>query len=157
MRNIKIILCVKNIKIFFSQSSIVWKHELLLCIVILVPSTICTKKKLLNFYIQLGLIRPSCFPFFAFFFSFPLFWAFFHVFSFVSAIFNIFFNFLILSSCNKVFKVHTKTTLKSKCLGLGQGLVWETWTTKALDNLQTYDLFQSNKDGLRWRPALRRS
>jgi hypothetical protein len=58
-----------------------------------------------------------------------------------------------LSSCNKVFKVHTRTTLKSKCLG--QGPWWETLTTKALDNLETYDLFQSNKDSLRWRPTLR--
>ncbi len=41
--------------------------------------TICTKKTLVNVYIQLGLIRLLCFPFF---FSFLLFWAFFHVFSF---------------------------------------------------------------------------
>lgn len=37
------LMCKKHKKIF-SQSSVVWKHELLLCIVILVPSTICTKK-----------------------------------------------------------------------------------------------------------------
>jgi hypothetical protein len=109
--------------------------------------TILHKNMLVNVYIQLGLIRPLCFPFFLSPFSGP-----FSMFSLLFLPFLKKFYFLILSSCNKVFKVHTITTLKSKCLG--QGPVWETLTTMALDNLKTYDLFQSNKDALRWRPTL---